>query len=105
MQCEVLKGMRRKYGTELIVDRLSALRENVENIEYTADVIVGFPGETEEMYESSKNLIKEIGFSTLHVFPYSERENTLAATFKNKVSPAEKKRRAVDLENSEKKVL
>lgn len=99
---EVLKGMRRKYGTELIVERLSKLRENVENIEYTADVIVGFPGETEEMYESSKKLIKEIGFSTLHVFPYSERENTLAATFKNKVSPAEKKRRAGDLEQSEK---
>lgn len=99
---EVLKGMRRKYGTELIVDRLSALRNNVENIEYTADVIVGFPGETEEMYESSKKLIKEIGFSTLHVFPYSERENTLAATFDGKVSPAEKKRRAGDLEKSEK---
>lgn len=99
---EVLKGMRRKYGTELIVDRLSALRNNVENIEYTADVIVGFPGETEEMYESSKKLIKEIGFSTLHVFPYSERENTLAATFDRKVSPAEKKRRAGDLEKSEK---
>ena len=72
------------------------------NIEYTADVIVGFPGETEEMYESSKQMIKEIGFSTLHVFPYSERENTLAASFENKVSPAEKKRRAADLENSEK---
>lgn len=99
---EVLKGMRRKYGTELIVDRLSALRNNVENIEYTADVIVGFPGETEEMYESSKKLIKKIGFSTLHVFPYSERENTLAATFDGKVSPAEKKRRAGDLEKSEK---
>ena len=99
---EVLKGMRRKYGTELIVERLSKLRENVENIEYTADVIVGFPGETEEMYESSKELIKEIGFSTLHVFPYSERENTLAATFDGKVSPAEKKRRAGDLEQSEK---
>lgn len=99
---EVLKAMRRKYGTELIVDRLSVLRENVENIEYTADVIVGFPGETDKMYESSKNLIQKIGFSTLHVFPYSERENTLAATFKNKVSPAEKKRRAADLEASEK---
>lgn len=99
---EVLKVMRRKYGTELIVDRLSVLRENVENIEYTADVIVGFPGETDKMYESSKNLIQKIGFSTLHVFPYSERENTLAATFKNKVSPAEKKRRAADLEASEK---
>lgn len=99
---EVLKGMRRKYGTDLIVDRLSKLRENVKNIEYTADVIVGFPGETEKMYEDSKKLIQEIGFSTLHVFPYSERENTLAATFKDKVSPAEKKRRAGDLEQSEK---
>ena len=99
---EVLKGMRRKYGTDLIVDRLSKLRENVENIEYTADVIVGFPGETEKMYEDSKKLIQKIGFSTLHVFPYSERENTLAATFKDKVSPAEKKRRAGDLEQSEK---
>lgn len=99
---EVLKGMRRKYGTELIKERLSLLRENVPNIEYTADVIVGFPGETEEMYESSKALIKELGFSTLHVFPYSERENTLAATFDNKVSPSEKKRRAGDLEKSEK---
>lgn len=99
---EVLKGMRRKYGTALIKDRLYTLRDNINNIEYTADVIVGFPGETEEMYESSKALIKEIGFSTLHVFPYSERENTLAATFDNKVSPAEKKRRAADLEKSEK---
>ena len=99
---EVLKGMRRKYGTALIKDRLYTLRDNINNIEYTADVIVGFPGETEEMYESSKILIKEIGFSTLHVFPYSERENTLAATFDNKVSPAEKKRRAADLEKSEK---
>ena len=99
---EVLKGMRRKYGTDLIVERLSKLRENVENIEYTADVIVGFPGETEKMYEDSKKLIQKIGFSTLHVFPYSERENTLAATLPNKVAPAEKKRRAGDLEQSEK---
>lgn len=87
----VLKAMRRKYGTDLIREKLSLLRKNIKNIEYTADVIVGFPGETEEMYEDSKNMIKEIGFSTLHVFPYSERENTLAATFSGKVSPAEKK--------------
>ena len=99
---EVLKGMRRKYGTELIVDRLTALRENVENMEYSADVIVGFPGETEQMYESSKQLIKELEFATLHVFPYSERENTLAATFKNQVPMNERKRRAGDLEKSEK---
>ena len=54
------------------------------------------------MYESSKKLIQEIGFSTLHVFPYSERENTLAITYDGKVDPAEKKRRVRDLEKSEK---
>lgn len=99
---DVLRGMKRKYGTDLIVEKLSQLRENVKNLEYTADVIVGFPGETEEMYESSKKLIQEIGFSTLHVFPYSERENTLAITYDGKVDPAEKKRRVRDLEKSEK---
>lgn len=98
----VLERMRRKYGTSLIKEKLSDLRDNVENIEFTADVIVGFPGETEEMYENSKKFIENIGFSMLHVFPYSDRENTLASTFKDKVSPAEKKRRAGDLENSAK---
>ena len=98
---DVLKGMKRKYGTDLIIERLSTLRENVKNMEYTADVIVGFPGETKEMYEDSKRIIGEIGFSTLHVFPYSERENTLAITYSDKVDPAEKKRRVRDLENAE----
>ena len=73
---DVLKAMRRKYGVELIKERLQKLKSEVENIEYTADVIVGFPGETEKMYENTKEAIKEIGFSSLHVFPYSERKNS-----------------------------
>ena len=73
---DVLRAMRRKYGVELIKERLQKLKSEVENIEYTADVIVGFPGETEKMYENTKEAIKEIGFSSLHVFPYSERKNS-----------------------------
>lgn len=95
---EVLKRMRRKYGSSLIEERLTKLKEKVENMEYTADVIVGFPGETEEMFQNSYNLIEKIGFAGLHIFQYSDRENTLASSFKDKVEPKVKKDRADRLE-------
>lgn len=95
---EILQKMKRKYGANLIKERLTKLKENVKHMEYTADIIVGFPGETDEMYKNTKKVIKEIGFSSLHVFPYSERENTLAATYPNKVNSQDKKSRAIDLE-------
>lgn len=93
----VLERMRRKYGADLIENRLMALRNNVEKMEYTADVIVGFPGETDEMFENTYNLIKKIGFSDLHVFQYSDRENTLANTFTDKIDGTIKKKRAEKL--------
>ncbi|MFK4785433.1 tRNA (N(6)-L-threonylcarbamoyladenosine(37)-C(2))-methylthiotransferase MtaB [Fusobacterium sp. MFO224] len=101
---EILEKMKRNYGASLIKERLEKLREEVGNIEYTADVIVGFPGETRGMYENTKKVIEEIGFSSLHVFPYSERENTLAVSYPNKVSSSEKKNRVVDLEKEVKKI-
>ncbi|MEG0389836.1 MAG: tRNA (N(6)-L-threonylcarbamoyladenosine(37)-C(2))-methylthiotransferase MtaB [Cetobacterium sp.] len=94
----VLKRMRRHYGASLIEERLLKLRDNIENMEYTADVIVGFPGETDEMFENTHNLIKKIGFSDLHVFQYSDREKTLASTFTDKVDGNVKKQRAEKLE-------
>lgn len=94
----VLNRMRRKYGSSLIEERLTKLREAVPNMEYTADVIVGFPGETQEMFQNSYNLIDKIGFSGLHIFQYSDRENTLASTFKDKIDPKVKKERADELE-------
>ena len=94
----VLERMKRNYGADLIVDRLNKLRENVENIEYTADVIVGFPGETDEMFDNTYNVIKNIGFSDLHVFQYSDREKTLANTFTDKIDGTVKKKRAETLE-------
>ncbi|WP_297404873.1 tRNA (N(6)-L-threonylcarbamoyladenosine(37)-C(2))-methylthiotransferase MtaB [uncultured Cetobacterium sp.] len=93
----VLERMRRKYGASLIEDRLMALRNNIEKMEYTADVIVGFPGETDEMFENTYSLIKKIGFSDLHVFQYSDRENTLASTFTDKIDGTVKKKRAEKL--------
>jgi len=94
----VLKRMRRKYGNSLIEERLTKLRKAVPNMEYTADVIVGFPGESQEMFQNSYNLIDKIGFSGLHIFQYSDRENTLASTFEDKIDPKVKKERADELE-------
>ena len=95
---EVLKKMRRKYGSSLIEERLLKLREKVKDMEYTADVIVGFPGETEEMFQNSYNLIEKIGFSGIHIFQYSDRENTLASSFTDKIDAKIKKERADRLE-------
>ncbi|MGL4910223.1 MAG: tRNA (N(6)-L-threonylcarbamoyladenosine(37)-C(2))-methylthiotransferase MtaB, partial [Cetobacterium sp.] len=94
----VLERMRRNYGAELIQERLMKLRDNVEEMEYTADVIVGFPGETDEMFNNTYEVIKKIGFSDLHVFQYSDREKTLATTFTDKVDVNVKKKRAEVLE-------
>lgn len=95
---EVLKRMRRKYGSSLIEERLLKLKKKVKNMEYTADVIVGFPGETEEMFQNSYNLIEKIGFSGIHIFQYSDRENTIASSFIDKIDAKVKKERADRLE-------
>ncbi|MGL4902108.1 MAG: tRNA (N(6)-L-threonylcarbamoyladenosine(37)-C(2))-methylthiotransferase MtaB [Cetobacterium sp.] len=100
----VLERMRRNYGAELIVERLLKLRDNIENMEYTADVIVGFPGETDEMFQNTYDVIKGIGFSDLHVFQYSDREKTLANTFTDKIDTNVKKKRAEILEGLRKEM-
>ena len=101
---DVLKRMKRNYGADLIEERLLKLRENVENVEYTADVIVGFPGETDDMFKNTYDVIKRIGFSDLHVFQYSDREKTLANTFTDKIDGNIKKKRAEELESLRKEM-
>ena len=59
---EILKNMKRKYGREIIEEGLMALKKEVPNMEYTADVIVGFPGEREENFENTYNLIEKNRF-------------------------------------------
>ena len=94
----ILEKMRRKYGAELIEERILKLRAQVPEIEFSGDVIVGFPGETEEMHENTKKIIQKINFQDLHVFQYSDRENTLAEKMSNKVDVKIKKERAIELE-------
>ncbi|KKI88560.1 30S ribosomal protein S12 methylthiotransferase [Bacillus sp. SA1-12] len=81
----VLKRMRRKYTMEFFADRLDRLKEALPGLAITSDVIVGFPGETEEEFLETYNFIKKYSFSELHVFPYSKRTGTPAARMDNQV--------------------
>lgn len=81
-----LKRMNRKYTTKEYLDKINKIRGYLPNIAFTTDVIVGFPGETDEEFEETYNFIKEVNYSELHVFPYSPRRNTPAAKMKNQVN-------------------
>lgn len=85
---ETLKRMNRKYTREDIQKVVIALRENFEDVILTADIIVGFPGETENEFNETYELLKEIKLYKIHVFQYSKREGTKAAGFPNQI-PAE----------------
>jgi len=74
----ILKSMRRRYLRELYLDRVNKIREVMPYACIGVDVIVGFPGETEEEFKTSYEFINELDVSYLHVFTYSERANTLA---------------------------
>lgn len=81
----VLNRMRRKYTSEFFVERLNRLKEALPGLAVTSDVIVGFPGETEEEFMETYNLIRDNKFSELHVFPYSKRTGTPAARMEDQV--------------------
>ncbi|MDW0117394.1 tRNA (N(6)-L-threonylcarbamoyladenosine(37)-C(2))-methylthiotransferase MtaB [Sporosarcina thermotolerans] len=81
----VLKRMRRKYTMEFFAERLDRLREALPNLAITSDVIVGFPGESEEEFMDTYNFIRDHRFSELHVFPYSKRTGTPAARMEDQI--------------------
>lgn len=81
----VLKRMRRKYTMEFFAERLDRLREALPHLAITSDVIVGFPGETEEEFMDTYNFIRDHRFSELHVFPYSKRTGTPAARMEDQI--------------------
>jgi threonylcarbamoyladenosine tRNA methylthiotransferase MtaB len=89
----VLKRMRRKYTMEFFAERLERLKEVLPGLAVTSDVIVGFPGETEEEFMETYNFIKEHKFSELHVFPYSKRTGTPAARMEDQVDEEVKNER------------
>jgi threonylcarbamoyladenosine tRNA methylthiotransferase MtaB len=89
----VLKRMRRKYTMEFFAERLSRLKEALPGLAVTSDVIVGFPGETEEEFMETYQFIKDHQFSELHVFPYSKRTGTPAARMEDQVDEEVKNER------------
>lgn len=90
---EILKKMKRRYLSNLYLDRVTKIREVMPNACIGVDVIVGFPGETEELFMETYHFLNELPISYLHVFTYSERDNTEAIEFEGVVDQGERKRR------------
>jgi threonylcarbamoyladenosine tRNA methylthiotransferase MtaB len=90
---EVLKRMKRRYQKELYADRVLKIKNEMPNCCIGVDVIVGFPGETEEEFLETYNFLNALDISYLHVFTYSERDNTEAIRMSNSVPMQERKRR------------
>ncbi len=91
---EILKLMRRRYMSDLYVDRVRRIREVMPHACIGVDVIVGFPGETDEHFLETYNFLNELDISYLHVFTYSERDNTPAAEMEGVVSQKVRKKRS-----------
>lgn len=88
----VLKNMNRKYTTEEYLDMLNRIREKMPQVGITTDIIEGFPMETEENFEETKAFVRKARFSKIHVFPYSERKGTAAASMPQLPMPLREKR-------------
>ena len=91
---EILKLMRRKYTLSEFKEKIKEIRSIRPNISISTDVIVGHPFETEELFLTTLETVKEIKFSKVHVFPYSKREGTLAARMDMQIPKSEKARRS-----------
>lgn len=89
----VLKRMKRRYLKELYADRVARIRERMPHCCIGVDVITGFPGETDEEFRETYDFINQLDVSYLHVFTYSERDNTPAALMEHPVPVAERKKR------------
>ena len=90
---DILKKMKRRYLTKLYTDRINKIRETIPHCAIGVDVIVGFPGETEEYFLDTYRFLNQLPISYLHVFTYSERSNTEASDMEGSVPVSERKRR------------
>jgi threonylcarbamoyladenosine tRNA methylthiotransferase MtaB len=89
--------MKRKYDTAYFLNKLQEIRAIRPDIAITTDVIVGFPGETEEEWKETLAFCEKATFAEIHVFPFSARSGTLAAAMKDQIDPVTKERRVQEL--------
>ncbi|WP_061205577.1 tRNA (N(6)-L-threonylcarbamoyladenosine(37)-C(2))-methylthiotransferase MtaB [Leptospira santarosai] len=94
---QILKKMKRTYTPETFRKRVEIAKEKIPDLFLGTDVIVGFPGETEEMFYESVRVVRELGFAKIHAFPFSVRRNTLSETYVDSVNKETKKERVYTL--------
>jgi threonylcarbamoyladenosine tRNA methylthiotransferase MtaB len=94
---EVLRRMRRRYDAATFEYLVARLRERIPGLALTADVIAGFPGETERQFAETVRVCERSAFSKIHVFPYSPRTGTRAASWPDDIPPAVKEARVREL--------
>ena len=94
---EILQLMGRKYTVEYFIDKIDYIRSQIDDISITTDLIVGFPGETDEYFNKTINTLNKIRFTKVHTFPYSKRTGTVAATMPNQIDGVVKKCRTKEV--------
>ncbi|HEY9062489.1 MAG TPA: tRNA (N(6)-L-threonylcarbamoyladenosine(37)-C(2))-methylthiotransferase MtaB [Pseudobacteroides sp.] len=94
---ETLKRMNRKYATEEYKNVVKLLRDNIPDVSITTDIMVGFPGETDAEFNETLVFLEELSLAKMHVFKYSPRKGTAAASFKNQVNAEKKEERSTIL--------
>ena len=88
---QILKSMNRLYDIDYFLKRIEYIRKEIPDISITTDLIVGFPGETEELFQETINTLNKIKFTKIHTFPYSKRDGTKAALMTNHLDGTTKK--------------
>lgn len=101
----ILRGMRRRWCSRRFVDRCRLVQERLDQPAFTTDVIVGFPGESEADFAATCRVVEEVGFSKLHIFPFSARRGTPAADFREQVPKHVKQERTRRLTEIEERLL
>ncbi|NLE25797.1 MAG: radical SAM protein, partial [Clostridiaceae bacterium] len=91
---KTLERMNRKYSPDDYRQIVKLMREKIPDVTFTTDVMVGFPGETDEEFSQSYNFCEDMGFLWMHVFKYSPREGTAAAKFPDQIQPGIKEKRS-----------
>lgn len=94
---ETLKRMNRRYTTDEYLEIVTGLRKNFPDVSITTDVLVGFPGETDEEFKKTCDFLEKIRFSGVHIFQYSKREGTPAFSFPDQISPEIKEKRSKEV--------
>lgn len=90
---KILEAMNRKYSKEKFLGLVERIKQKIEGVTFSTDIIVGFPGETEEDFEETLEVVKEVGFSQIYMFIYSKRRGTKAETMGNHIGEKTKTNR------------